>query len=209
MINEIHLLGKKIIYDKSPLLLKYSPSADWLDYWAPKSGNWECDGEWIIGREPENKGGILFSKENYDCDVMMRFTVKTELPATRDLNAVFCAEWDDEKDYLGRSYVCGLNGWYENKAGIEKCHCGDDDIEALTNAYYVEPGTEVQMTVGSVQGHSFMLVNDKLITELRDRRPLIGGHIGFSAYCTVLKIKNVEIRRIYWEDFPQKYDPEF
>ncbi len=62
MMKEIRLIGKKIVIEKAPLLLQYSPGADWLNYWTPMSGNWECDGEWLIGKQPGNLGGILFSK---------------------------------------------------------------------------------------------------------------------------------------------------
>lgn len=72
------------------------------------------DVEWIY------KGGILWYKENFDKPVMITFTAATVAPATRDVNAVFCANWDDEQNDLGDSYVCGLNGWYENKAGVER-----------------------------------------------------------------------------------------
>ncbi len=208
-MKEIRLRGKKIVPEKSPLLIKYSPSEDWLNYWTPKSGNWECDGEWMIGTEPGNKGGILYSKECYEEDVMMSFTVTTQLPATRDLNAVFCSTWDDEADYLGPSYICGLNGWYEHKSGIEKSHCGKDNISSTTQSYKYVPGTQVRMTVGSINGHTFMVVDDEVVTEMIDSKPLTSGHIGFSAYCTILKVKDIEIRKIYWEKLVQKYTPEF
>lgn len=209
-MNEIRLLGKKVIVDKSPLLLSYSPSDDWQNYWCVKSGNWYCDGEWLIGDEPENKGGILFSKEFYEDDVMMSFYVKTALPATRDLNAVFCARWDDETDYLGTSYVCGLNGWYENKSGIERNEVGcESALYSTTTLYKYEPGTLVKLSLGAINGHCFMCVDDTLITELIDPNPIAGGHIGFSAYCTKLMIKDIEIRKIYWEEFIQKYKPEY
>ena len=32
-MNDIKLLWKKVIWDKSPVLLKYSPGDDWKDYW--------------------------------------------------------------------------------------------------------------------------------------------------------------------------------
>jgi hypothetical protein len=54
-----------------------------------------------------------------------------------------------------------------------------------------------------------MVVDDEIVTEMMDSKPLTEGHIGFSAYCTILKIKEIEIRKIYWEKFPQKYTPEF
>lgn len=209
-MKEIRLLGKKVIPDKSPVLLSYSPADDWKDFWTVKSGNWSCDGGYIIGDEPENKGGILFSKEFYNDNVMMTFTGKTVLPATRDLNAVFCARWDDETDYLGTSYVCGLNGWYENKSGIERNEVGcESALYSTTSLYKYVPGTEVQMTFGAIDGHSFMVVDDVLITELIDPNPIKGGHIGFSAYCTKLMIKDITIRKIYWEEFIQRYEPEY
>ena len=65
------------------------------------------------------------------------------------------------------------------------------------------------MTAGSIDGHTFMVVDDELVTELIDPNPIKGGHIGFSAYCTKLRIKDIEVRKIHWEEFIQKYDPEY
>jgi len=209
-MKDIHLLGKKVIIDKSPILLDYKPSADWQNYWMPKCGNWSFDGKCLIGEEPENKGGILLSKDWYDDNVMMTFTGRTVLPATRDLNAVCCARWDEKTDYLGDCYVCGLNGWYENKAGIEKNTVGIESLlYSTTSAFKYVPGTDVEMTFGAIDGHSFMVVDDLLVTELIDPNPLKCGYIGFSAYCTRLMIKDIKIRKIYWEEFIQRYEPEF
>ncbi len=206
-MDTIKLLGKKVHLDQSPLLLKYTPGDDWLEHWTPKNGHWECRDGWLIGTEPGNFGGILFSKERFEEDVMFSFTIKAALPATRDLNAVFCANWDDATDYLGESYVCGLNGWYEHKSGIERN--GSSNLYSTTSLYRYQPGTEVRMLVGAINGHSFMVVDDVLVTELIDPQPIRGGHVGFSAYCTKLMIKDIEIRKIVWEEFPQLYEPEF
>lgn len=117
--SELHLLGKKIHIHTSPVLLKYSPDENWKDYFDVKAGEWECKDGYLIGAERGNKGGILFTKDAYEDGTMMTSKVSTMLPATRDLNAVFCAEWDEKTDYLGESYVCGLKGWYEHKSGLE------------------------------------------------------------------------------------------
>ena len=207
MNNEIHLWGKKVLLDKSPIIMKYSPSSDWLEHWDVKLGHWECDGEYLIGSERKSYAAILFSKQRFTGDIMFSFTVKTVLPATRDLNAVFCAEWDDEKDDLGESYVCGLNGWYEHKSGIERNP--QPGLNSISPLYHYEPGTEIHMIAGAVNGHCFMVVDDVLITELYDPNPLVGGHVGFSPYCTKLRIKDIEVREIKWENFPQTYEPEF
>ncbi len=207
MMNEIRLLGKKIFVDKSPVLFSYKPGPDWLEHWVPKSGTWECDGEYLIGYERKSWYAMLFSRERFEDNVMFSFTIKADPPAKRDLNAVICANWNDEKNELGEAYVCGLNGWYEHKSGIERS--GSSNLYSTTSLYKYETGKEVRMTFGCIDGQSFMIVDDELITELVDPQPIKGGHVGFSAYCTKLKIKDIEVRKIYWEEFMQEYDPEF
>ena len=206
-MNEISLVGKKIYIDKSPLLLKYSPDEDWQKYWQVMAGDWRMENGWLIGTENGNKGGILFSRESFDKNVMLSFTAATVLPATRDVNAVYCAHWDEKTDYLADSYVCGLNGWYDGKSGIERNLTSN--LYSTTSLYKYIPGTEVRMTAGAIDGHNFMVVDGKLVTELIDPSPIKGGHVGFSPYCTILKIKDIEIREIYWEKQKQHYDPEF
>lgn len=214
-MKDILLLGKKIISDKSPVIFKYNPSDDWEQYWEVMTGKWKHENGYLIGEEPGNFGGILMTKERFTKDVMFSFTIGTVLPATRDVNAVFCANWNEAHDYLGESYVCGLNGWYEDKSGIEKILDSSKDggdqrgAYSTTSCYTYVPGTEVRMTAGSINGHTFMVVDDVLISELIDPQPITGGHLGFSAYCTKLKIKDIEVREIYWEEFLQTYEPEF
>ena len=54
------------------------------------------------------------------------------------------------------------------------------------------------------------MVDGKLISELIDNMdPIVGGYVGFSPYSTILKIKDIEIREIYWEERVQSYLPEF
>ncbi len=210
-MKDILLLGKKIIADKSPVIFQYDPAEDWQNYWTPKNGTWGYENGYLIGEETGNFGGILFSKEAFEDNVMFSFTIGAVLPATRDVNAVFCAKWDDEKDYLGESYVCGLNGWYEHKSGLERNigYGKGSNLYSTTSLYKYEPGSLVRMTAGSIDGHTFMVVDDVLISEMIDPNPIRGGHVGFSAYCTKLRITDIEIRKIHWEDFPQQYEPEF
>lgn len=137
---------------------------------------------------------------------MMTFKITSVLPATRDLNAVWCSEWNLETDYLGNSYVCGLNGWYDGLSGIERN--GENSFYASTSLYKYNPGEEIEMTCGSINGHCFMIVNDILITEYKDTFLLLTGYAGSSPCCTEFKIKDVEIRKIKWERRKQKYLPE-
>ena len=211
-MKEIRLVGKKIILDKCKLLLKSAPGPDWEKDWQVMAGEWKYEDGALIGKEKGNCGGILFSREDFkDKNVMITFTGSTVAPATRDVNAVFCAQWDNEKNDLGDSYVCGLNGWYEDKAGLERnLHGGGVSFRSLTGTYKYTPGTEIRMTAGAIDGHLFMVVDGELVSEYNDLvNPLKGGHVGISPYCTILKIKDIEVREIYWEEFKQKYTPEF
>ncbi len=206
-MNEIHLARKRILIDKSPVLFEYKPDENWRQYIAPKSGKWHYEDGALIGSETGNFGGIAFVDRYFEGDVMLSFTGSTVLPATRDLNAVWAAHWNEETDYLGDSYVCGLNGWWENKAGIERNETSN--LYATTSAYKYVPGTEVRMACGSIAGHCFMMVDDVLVAELVDPSPISGGYVGFSAYCTKLRIKDIVVRKIKWEPFDQSYIPEF
>ena len=206
-MKDIKLAGKKILVNESPILFSYKPDKDWEKHFDVKSGEWYYEDNAIIGVEKGNQGGILFTKQFFNKDVFLRFKGKTVLPATRDLNAVWAAKWDDSIDYLGESYVCGLNGWWENKAGIERN--GGNGLMTLSNAYKYEPGKEIEMICGSINGHCFMVVDDLLVSEVRDPNPISKGHVGFSAYCTILKITEIEVREIKWENFEQSYTPEF
>ena len=206
-MKDISLLGKKIIAERSPVLLSYKPDSDWERYWTARGGEWSVSEGCLIGVENGNKGGILLSREYFEQNVMLSFTVATVLPATRDLNAVFCAHWNEETDYLGDSYVCGLNGWYEHKSGIERNE--GSALYSTTSLYRYEPGSEVRICTGAIDGHCFLFADGALISELIDPSPLKGGHVGFSPYCTRLKIKDIEIREICWEPLKQSYEPEF
>ena len=207
MLKELHLCGKKIDIENSPVVMSYQPDENWEKIFRRLRGKWSVENGWLIGEETGNFGGILLTHEFYEKDVMFSFTMASVLPATRDLNALFCARVDEENNYLGDSYVCGLNGWYEHKSGIERNP--QPGLNSISPLYHYEPGTEIHMICGAVQGHCFMVVDDVLITELYDPDPLIGGAVGFSPYCTKLRIKDIEVREIKWEEFPQVYVPEF
>lgn len=207
MENEILLLGKKIFWDKSEVLLDYQPDENWQEVWDAKLGHWEYEDGYLIGSEPGNFGGILLSKQCFQDNVMMRFSMSTVLPATRDLNAVFCTTWDDTVNYLKKSYVVGLNGWYENKSGIERFP--EEELRCLTSLYQYTPGTEVEILTGAIDGHCFLFADGVLVQELIDSDPIRGGHVGFSPYSTSLKIRNIQVRKICWEKREQIYEPEF
>ena len=206
-MKNILLLGKEIIIDRCETVFRSAPGDDWQEHFEVMRGEWEKVGDCLIGQYRGNAGGILFTRKAYPDGYMMRCRMGTVLPATRDVNCIFCGEWKRDVNKLGRAYVCGLNGWYDGKSGIER---NDNELmKALTNSYVYTPGSEVEMCVGSIHGHTFMVVDDELVTEYIDPTPLTGGHFGFSPYCTKLFVRDIEIMKISYEEKHQYYDPEF
>ena len=208
-MEKIKLLGMEIDPAECELLLDYDAAGKvpFEELFQVMAGEWTHDGEYLIGTETGNKGGILFTRDSYADDVMITVEFATALPATRDLNTVWCAHWDEKTDYLGESYVCGLNGWYDGLAGIERN--GGNGLYTATSLYNYTPGEFVTLTSGSVNGHCFLVVDDKLVSEVVDPDPITGGHAGISPYCTRLRIRRIQVRKITWKERYQHYDPEF
>ncbi len=207
-MKNILLLGGEIVVDRCEKVFACAPDADWEKHFEVMRGKWERRDGALIGEYPGNQGGILLTRREYGDGYMMRCRMGTVLPATRDVNCIFCGHWDYGKDCLDDSYICGLNGWYDGKSGIER---NDDGyFKSLTNSYRYTPGTEVEMCVGSFGGHTFMVVDDELVTEFIDPvNPLCEGRFGFSPYCTRLRVRDVEISKIFWRAKEQSYTPEF
>lgn len=211
-MKDIRLIRKRIVADKCKTLLECKNGENWLDLFEIKAGEWKLENGYLVGKENGNKGGILYTKEVFDKPVMISFTASSVLPATRDVNAVFCANWDDEVNDLGDSYVCGVGGWYDNKAGLERNIKGNKlAFRSITGAYKYTPGEEVRLSCGAINGHLFMTINDELVAEYIEYGDdfLTSGHIGFSPFCTILKIKDIEVKEIYFEEIDDYYLPEF
>ena len=206
-MKDILLLGKRIVPEKSEILLSGTNELNWTEKWQVMGGKWSFEDGILVGEELGNCGGILFTRDCYEDDVMISCKISSYLPATRDLNALYCAYWDEKTDYLKSAYICGVNGWYDGKSGIERFP--ENGLNTTTTLYKYTPGTEISLCAGAINGHNFITVDGELVTELIDPNPLKGGHVGFSPYCTKLKIRDIEIRKIYWEKRDQAYDPEF
>ena len=208
--NEIHLWGKKAIVDKSPVVFSYNPSDDWLDHFEILAGEWKCERGYLIGLERKSTAALIVTKRDFGKDILFSFTMRAVPPATRDLNALFYAQVNEERNWIGESYVSGVNGWYEHRSGIERDEAdGTVSLYSSTALYKYETGKKLRFDVGCIGGHSFMMVDGEMITELQDPNPLKPGKVGFSAYCTMLEIKDIEVRDLYWEEFPQEYESEF
>jgi hypothetical protein len=100
-MKDIHLLGKRVLADRSRVLLHYEPAEDWLTYWQPMCGEWEYKDGAIIGTEPRDTAALLFSREYFKQNVMLSFTVSAVLPAPAILTPFFAPNGTKKRAGLG------------------------------------------------------------------------------------------------------------
>ncbi|MDO5445670.1 MAG: hypothetical protein Q4F31_08630 [Eubacteriales bacterium] len=176
-----------------------------------KGGKWYTDEEgWLIGENRENFAAMVMSKGEYFGDVLVEFDAATVLPATRDINVTWHGEWDEEKNARGIAYVAGIEGWWQGMVGFEKSPVSDYFIN--TKLLDFVPGKIYHMTVGNIKNDIFIAIDNVLALEIYDPEPMDYmkyGKIGFEAYCTKVKYRNLTVRKAKAVSCCKPYDPEF
>lgn len=203
--NKLLLEKSKILYDKP-----FSEDSLHSD-WEITGGEWWVEDGVLNGRFRGNGGGLIYSKENYPGDIMLDFYGRTVAPCNNDLNFTWCAAgWDYERNDADISYIAGLQGWWEGKAGIERYpQCA---LSSKTEIFQYTPGEFYHIQAGIVKGVSFIFVNGKLVIDLRDPDPIDSkkyGKIGFGTYCSFNQYKNFKLYRLASEKASFTYTPNF
>lgn len=94
--------------------------------------------------------------------------------------------------------------------GIEKSN--DYRFMVGTPLFDFKPGKTYRIQAGSIDGHCFILADGKLLLEAMDPDPIDNQKytkVGFEAYCSKIRIRDIRIRQIYWELVEMKYEVEF
>ncbi len=208
----LELMQKTITPEKCEILYDRPFTAQSLaEDFDIKTGKWYVDDQgWLVGENRENSPGMVISKGDYFGPVLMEVDCATILPATHDINVMWHGSWNEDINQRHVAYVAGIQGWWDGKVGFEKSPqytfcCG-------TQLFPFEPGREYHFTVGDDNGHIFVAVDGKLVLEIKDPNPIDNrayGKIGFEAYCSKLKFKNLKIRRLVMDPNPKRYEPEF
>ena len=176
-----------------------------------KGGKWYVDEEgWLVGENRENSAAMIMSKGEYFGDVLVEFDAATVMPATRDINVTWHGEWDEENNRRGVAYVVGVEGWYQGMVGFEKSPTYD--LVVNTKLFPFEPGRVYHITAGNLGNVIFLAVDGVVALEIRDPQPIDimkYGRIGFEAFCTRVKYRNLTVRRAVGVDNFKPYDPEF
>ncbi len=175
-----------------------------------KGGKWYVEDGWLYGKNKGNFPGMIVSKNDYFGNVLLEFDASTVLPCTHDINVMWHGSWRKDTNTRHIAYVAGLEGWWDGKVGFEKSP--DYKLNVGTANFNFEPGKTYHIIVGDIQGHIFVVVDGKLILEITDPDPIDGekyGKIGFEAYCSFIKIKNLSVKRAVYTDDIKEYTPEF
>lgn len=176
-----------------------------------KDGRWYVDDEgWLVGENRNSSAAMVMSKGEYFGDVLIEFDAATVLPATRDINLSYHASWNEEKNCRGTAYVFGLEGWYNGYVGFEKSP--EYTFVVNTKLPDFQPGKVYHVAVGNIGNDLFVAVDGVLALEIRDPDPIdvnAHGRIGFEAFCTRVKYKNLQVKRLNYEDAFTPYEPEF
>lgn len=208
----IHLMKTTIYPEQMEVLYDRPFSPEMLaEDFEIKGGKWYVDEEgWLVGENRENYAAMIMSKAEYFGDVMVEFDAATVLPATRDINVTWHGSWDEENDRRGIAYVAGIEGWWQGNVGFEKSP--DLNCMITTRLLKFEPGKVYHLCVGNVGNKIFVIVDGQVALEYYDPDPIdINKHglIGFEAYCTRCKYKNLKVKRAFSEETYVPYEPEF
>jgi len=210
-MNTILLMKKRILLDSSKILYdKPVSQKDLLTQWNVYHSKWEVKEGWLEGENPGNWPGMAVLKQDFPGNVLVEFEAQTILPSSHDINVMWNGEWLPATDQRGIAYVAGLQGWWTGKVGIEKSN--EYKFMLGTPLYNFEPGKVYKIQAGSIDGHCFILADGKLLLEGMDPNPIDNQKytkVGFEAYCSKIRIRNIIIRQIHWEPVDMKYEVDF
>jgi hypothetical protein len=209
--NSLLLMKKKILLSESEILYKLPVTEKCLaEDWTIHHSSWQVEDGWLVGENRGNWPGMAILKQDFPGNVLVEFEARTILPSSHDINVMWNGEWLNDKGRRGIAYVAGLQGWWTGKVGIEK----SDEYKFMvgTPLLNFKAGEIYRIKAGSIDGHCFIFANEQLLLEAMDPDP-IDSHkytkVGFEAYCSKIRVKNIVIRQIRWENVDMAYTPEF
>jgi len=209
--GEITLMKKRILLNDSRMLFTKEnfQTAD-TGLFTFHHCEWLIENGWLVGKNQGNHPGMAILKQSFPGNVLVEFEAMTILPSRHDINVMWNGEWIDSIDQRGTAYVAGLEGWWNGKVGIERSP--EYKLMLGTPLFDFNPGQLYKIQAGSIDGHCFILANGQLLLEGMDPDPIDHQKftkVGFEAYASQIKLRNVKIRQISWKPIDMKYENEF
>ena len=175
-----------------------------------KGGKWYVEDGWLVGENRNCTADMIVTKDKFFGDILVEFDAATVLPSTRDINVTIHGSWDEDKNCRGVGYVFGLEGFWEGYVGFERSP--DYNFLVLTDLLNFTPGETYHITVGNMANTFFLFVDGRLAFQITDPTPYdVNEHglVGFEAFCTRVKYRNLSIKRLVAEDDWKTYQVEF
>lgn len=206
------LMGYDVDLDRSELLLDVPTFTQerFDELFEVKSGSWSVKDGWAEGKNPEMCPGMIISRADHFGNVMVEIVAKLVEPCTHDIDLMVNGSWDEEKNQRGCAYVAGLEGFYHGCVGIEKSP--DYGLNAITILFPFEPEREYKVALGNIDGHVFVLVDDRVCLEVTDPEPLDTqkyGKIGFEAFASWWRFKDLKVYQLAYTPVNEYYLKEF
>lgn len=208
----LRLVGYDVAFKSSELLLEeeHFTEESFHRHFAVKTGEWYVEDGWVVGKNPEMFPGMIVSKGDFFGNIMVEITAKTVAPCTHDINVMIHGEWDQRENYRKEAYVAGLEAFWHGNVGFEKSP--EYKLTAATQLFEFDPEKEHRFQMGNINGKIFVIVDGQLCLEITDPEPLDidrYGKIGFEAYSSWWKFKDLKVRRLEYREVPEYYNAEF
>ncbi len=205
------VVDKEILIDQSTLLFHDTFFDGWERNWEITGGEWKAENGVLTGIYRGNAGGIIYTKQCFDGDVMLDFYGMIIPPCSNDMNCTWRAKgWNFEVGDADVGYIAGINGWWHSYTGIERYpQCSP---RALSQAFRAEPGVEYHINAGIIGGQSFIAVDGNVIVILSEDDPINDpecGRVGLGTYCSQIAFRDFKVYRPTWKEAETNYTPEF
>ena len=203
--TNLYLDESEVLYEKSEFTQK-----DFDEAFDTESGRWYVEDGWVVGKHHDLTSGMIITKKDYFGDVLLEIRAKMVAPSTHDINVTINGEWDHQKGVRGVGYVTGLEAFYHGFVGFEKSP--EYKLVIATGLLEFDPQKEYVLQFGNANGVLFTLVDGKLALMVQDPDPIDTskyGKIGFEAYASWWKFKDMKIKKLKYERVRENYNPEF
>ena len=208
----LKLVSHDVDLKNSPVLLEqeYFDEESFARIFDVKTGEWTLEDGWAVGKNPKMNPSMIVSKDDFFGDVMVEITVKMVPPSTHDINMMIHGEWDEVKNFRANAYVAGVEAFWHGNIGFEKSP--DYKLTAATSLFQFDPEKEHNFKLGNVGNKIFVVVDGELCLEITDPDPLDiwkYGKIGFEAFSSWWKFKDLKVYQLKYDKFYEYYNPEF
>lgn len=202
---DVDLKNSKLLFEQENF-----DEATFADNFVVKSGEWSVEDGWVVGKNPDMCPGMIVSQKDFFGNVMVELTAKMVAPSTHDINVMINGEWDEEKDCRGYAYVAGLEAFWHGNVGFEKSP--EYKLTIGTQLLDFDPTKEYKLQFGAIGRKIFVLVDERIALEITDPDPIDSnkyGKIGFEAFSSWWKFKDLKVYRPKYELIGEYYNPEF